>query len=45
VAFELRAKMFYAWALLAPLRRGRWSLVGRGLRILATGRDSVAPPY
>lgn len=43
--FELRARVYYAKCILAPLYHRRWSEVITGLYVVATGRDEVARPY
>jgi glycosyltransferase involved in cell wall biosynthesis len=43
--FERRARAHYAWQALPALRHARWNDAWTALRIAATGRDDVPPPY
>ncbi len=43
-AFELRARLHYAWNAIAPLRRGRWRDAFAVLRLAAGASDVQEPP-
>jgi glycosyltransferase involved in cell wall biosynthesis len=43
--FELRARIWYARAALAPLRHGRLREASTALGMALTGRDALAPPF
>jgi glycosyltransferase involved in cell wall biosynthesis len=45
LAFELRARMHYAFQALPALKHGRWHDIKTALYMAATGRDDVSPPY